>query len=58
MMCLRESGVQIDEPLEVKERGKCVKIRKSSRGCVEQYTLCAYGSGVQDLNKCDDCEQE
>ena len=32
---------------EVKGRGECPKIRKRSKGCVEWYTLCAYGSGVQ-----------
>ena len=34
-------------PPEVKGRGECAKIRKRSKGCVEWYTLCAYGSGVQ-----------
>lgn len=35
-------------PPEVKGRGECPKIRKRSKGCVEWYTICAYGSGVQD----------
>jgi len=34
-------------PPEVKGRGECPKIRKRSKGCVEWYTICAYGSGVQ-----------
>jgi hypothetical protein len=38
-------------PPEVKGRGECPKIRKRSRRCVEGYTLCAYGSGVQVTKK-------
>lgn len=38
-------------PPEVKGRGECPKIRKRSKGCVEWYTICAYGSGVQGIKE-------